>query len=219
VFNVVIDEELPSVEIEAHFTGDTLARPELVVRAKVADEGKSGLAMDTLRIAVDGQLIEPGNALKFDAKTGTITLPLAQPLLSNAQHAVQITVRDRAGNVSAPAVSVFNIVQDGEAPRIDVLAPAAGKAQPRDAAVLFAAAVYDLGRSGIDRATLAMAVDGKPIAPDDPKTPAIDGYRFVKGLLTHKLEGLGPGRHAVSLRAADGAGNAAQAVVWQFDVK
>jgi hypothetical protein len=219
VFNVVLDDAPPTVALIEPRPGATLARPELVIRAKLADPGESGLALDTLRVAIDGRAVDPGDAMTFDAETGQLIVPLQERLSRNAQHAVLVTVRDRAGNVSPPAVSVFNIVEDGEAPRIDVLTPASDRPAPADGTVLFAAAVYDLGRSGVDPDTLRLAVDEKPVPPDDPDTPAIDGYRYKDGLLTHRLEGLAAGPHVISLGVRDGAGNAAQPVAWRFEVK
>jgi flagellar hook assembly protein FlgD len=219
VFNVVIDEEPPTVSELRPASGATLAKPEVVVSARLADAGKSGLVLDSLRLAVDGRAVVLDPALQFDKKSGRLTLPLGRPVSRNAQHAISLTVRDHAGNLSEPAVSVFNVVEDGDPPRIDVLAPAAGAAVRHGAATLFAAALYDVGRSGVDEASIVMTFDGKRIRRDDPKTPAIDGYRFVRGLLTHKLEALGRGPHVVSLGVKDRAGNPAKAVVWRFEVK
>ena len=220
IFQVVIDEEAPTVSALSPANGATLARTEVTVSARLADTGKSGLALDTFRLLVDGkQMVLPESAVQPSEETGEIRIALNEPLARNAQHAVQISVRDRAGNLSKPVVSVFNIVEDGEPPRIDVISPKGNGPFPRDDTVLFAGAFYDVGRSGLDEATATMALDGKIIPRDDPKTPDIEGYLLTRGLLTYKLTDLKPGRHLIKLNVRDKAGNAARETVWPFEVE
>ena len=219
VFEVVIDKQPPGVAALQPANDETLARPQVTVSAKLADTGKSGLALDTLRLVVDGKAVPVDVAKLFDVKTGVLRVPLAKPLKRDAQHAVQLTVRDRAGNLSEAAVSVFNIVEDGDAPRISVISPAAGTVQPAGRPVLFAAAVYDIGRSGIDPATMEMTLDGKTVPADDRATAAVEGYVLARGLLTRTFRGLARGRHTATLRVKDKAGNPAQEVVWRFEIK
>jgi len=192
----------------------------VVVTATLADVGRSGLALDTLRFALDGkQVALDTSTLRFDEKTGVLTLPLDSPLARDAQHAVLLTVRDRAGNISKPASSVFSIVEDGEPPRIDIVSRRPEGPVPAKQPVLLAAAVYDVGRSGIDATTISLTLDGKPVPADDRDTAAVEGYLLTRGLLTRKFEGLAPGRHVVALGVQDKAGNKSSDVVWQFEVK
>lgn len=218
VFDVVIDNDKPTVAKLSPANGATLAKPEAILSAILGDEGKSGLDMDTLRLRLDGREIAlDAAAYTFDKATGALSIPLKAPLARDAQHAVLLTVRDRAGNLSNAASSIFNVVEDGELPRIDLISQK--PALPKGQALLLAAAVYDLGRSGIDPATVVLTLDGKAIPSDNPQTAVPEGYRLTRGLLTHTLEGLAPGRHVISLGVRDRAGNAAQDAVWQFEVK
>ena len=220
VFEIVIDDGPPKISALSPANGATLARTAVTVSAKLADAGKSGLAMDTLRVSVDAKELPLAEAdMTFDEDTGQLTIPLQVALARDAQHAIQLTVRDRAGNLCEPAVSVFNIVEDGDAPRIDVLSPRPNTGFAQDATVLFAAALYDLGRSGIDEPSVVMLLDNDPIPRDDPKTVKAEGYLLIKGLLTHKLEALAPGRHVISLTVDDRAGNRSTTAVCQFEVK
>jgi hypothetical protein len=218
IFSVVLDREPPRVADLRPGHRSTLARPEVTVTATLADVGKSGLAMDTLRLLVDGAPVPlSGTQLAFDAKTGRLAVRLSEPLTRHAQHSVLLTVRDRAGNISAPTRSTFSIVEDGEPPRVDVLSPAA--VVPRGRPVLFAAAVFDLGRSGLEASGVTVRLDGRTIPPDKLGTAAVEGWSLSGGLLRNRFETLPPGRHVLTVSVKDRAGNAAPDVAWAFDVK
>jgi flagellar hook assembly protein FlgD len=220
IFTVVIDKQLPKISKLRPVDNATLARPEVVVTARLADVGKSGLAENTLRMTVDGDEIDLTKMkMAFDVKTGSLRVPLPKPLRRDAQHSVQLTVRDRAGNLSHPAVTVFNIVEDGEMPRVDALSPRRRSVHRRGATILFAAAVYDLGRSGVDPASVELAVDGKRIPKDNLRTTQVEGYLLSQGLLSYRLRNLKAGRHVVTLKLTDRAGNPAKDVAWPFEVK
>jgi hypothetical protein len=218
VFEVVIDKEPPQIADFAPPHRAVLAKPTVVLSARLTDTGKSGLDLDTLRLTVDGQDVPLGpDRVQFDAATGRLTLPLPQPLSRDAQHALTLTVRDRAGNVSPPATSVVSIVKDGDPPRVDVLSPA--RAAAAGEPVLFAAALYDVGRSGLDPASVALTLDGKPVPSKDPEKAGADGYLLADGLVTYRLEQPPRGRHVLSLTVRDKAGNRATEAVWPFEVK
>jgi len=220
IFNVVIDNDPPTVSDLRPANNATLARPEVTVTATLADAGRSGLAEDTLRLTVNGEPIDLATTgMTFDAKTGKLSVPLPRPLRRDAQHVIQLTVRDRAGNLSKPAATIFNIVEDGDSPRIDVLSPARLSVHRSGEPVLFAAAVYDIGRSGVDPDRVELALNGRPIPKDDLGTPTIEGYLLSRDLLSYRFEGLKAGRHVVTLKLADRAGNPAPDVVWPFEVK
>jgi len=114
---------------------------------------------------------------------------------------------------------VFNIVEDGAAPRVEILSHSRPGPVPAGEVVLFAAAVYDLGRSGIDPASVALTRNGKPIPADDPDTAGSEGYILTEGLLTHRFEELPKGKHVITLGVKDKAGNVAQSAVWSFETK
>jgi len=221
VFNVVVDNDPPTIQGLRPARAATIARPPDFVSAKVVDAG-SRLAEKTLRLTVDGRevTVDPA-AIRPDPETGEVSIPLGRRLSRDAQHAVQLTVRDRAGNLSVPATSVFSIVRDDRPPRIDVIAPAGNSnaATGNSGTVLYVAAVYDLGRSGLDPSSLVLKLDGVPIGRFDPANGRTAGYLFENGLLTHRFSNLPPGQHVVSLSVTDRAGNAAEESICELDVE
>ncbi|HRU06678.1 MAG TPA: hypothetical protein P5137_12990, partial [Candidatus Brocadiia bacterium] len=78
---------------------------------------------------------------------------------------------------------------------------------------------FDLGRAGLDEARLAVTLDGKAIAADDPKAPGAGGWLLARGVLSLSLKDVKPGTHVLTVAAWDRAGNAAAPLVWKFDVR
>jgi flagellar hook assembly protein FlgD len=220
VFEVVIDNDPPVISNLQPADRSTLARTEVTVSAKVEDVGKSGIVVETLRLMLDGKEISLGEKdFTLSKDTAELAIPLKSPLARNAQHVVQLTVRDHAGNLSQPAMAAFTIVEDGDPPRIDVISPRDKAVFTAKDDILLAAVLYDVGRSRVDESSVRLTVDGQPAQPDDPKTPETEGYLIVKGLLTWKIGTLAPGKHVVCISAKDRAGNVAQDAVWQCEVK
>jgi len=154
-----------------------------------------------------------------DFEAGELTVPLSATFTRDAQHAIQLTIRDRAGNLSKPALSVFSIVADGEPPRVDILSPSQKSLFSARESVTLLAVLYDLGRSGLDRSSVVLKLDGKEIPADDPATAEDEGYLLVKGLLRWEFGDLTPGKHVISIGVKDQAGNVAQDALWPFEVK
>jgi len=219
LFEVALDSEAPTVSDLRPAAGASLGREVDVISATLADTGKSGLALDTLRVVVDGEALAlDAKNVAFDEKTGRVEVKLAKPLSRDAQHSVSVSVRDKAGNLSPAAVSVFSVVADGEAPRIELIAPAKAVFAAGEE-IAFSAAVFDLGRAGLDEARLAVTLDGKAIAADDPKAPGAGGWLLARGVLSLSLKDVKPGTHVLTVAAWDRAGNAAAPLVWKFDVR
>jgi len=220
VFDVVVDQEPPVISKLQPANESTTARTDVVVSAKLEDVGKSGLVLDTLRLAIDGKETPLGEGdFQFNKETGRLTIPLREPFTRDAQHVIQLTIRDRAGNLSKPALSVFSIVEDGEPPRVDIISPREKSLFSAKESIALLAVLYDVGRSGLDRSSVLLKLDGKEIPADDPATAEDEGYLFVKSLLRWEIGELTPGKHVVSIGVKDQAGNVAQDAVWPFEVK
>jgi hypothetical protein len=85
--------------------------------------------------------------------------------------------------------------------------------------VLFAAAAFDLGRSGLAAKGVTVQLDGKTVPPDTVGTAAVEGWSLSNGLLQYRFDTLKPGRHVLTVSVKDRAGNAAPDVAWAFEVK
>ena len=216
VFQMVPDRESPSLRWVSPKPGSVLANPPQELVAGVVEVGKSGIDVSSFRCLVNQQPVPP-ERLAFDPATGRLRVHLAEAWARDAQHVVTLAVRDRAGNVGRAEPSLFTLVADGDAPRVDILLPAEGSAHAPGTPVRLAAAVYDLGRSGFDPAAVEVKLDGHAIPPRDFTTGS-PGYVLSKNFLDHQLEALAPGPHVLEIRCRDRAGNASAPSVRAFEV-
>jgi flagellar hook assembly protein FlgD len=175
-FKVVLDTRPPDIaSLEpADQTVVTDRRP--VVRARLTDTGGSGLAKENIRLFCNGERVDQAE-LTFEAATGLLTWTPAIDLDPDQQHLVSLVVFDRAGNRSAEAVTTFFC-------RPDTWPPVLASALPPPRAVIstrierLVMRWIDPGGAGLDEASPRVTIDGRRVWPDDPATPALDGYRW-----------------------------------------
>ncbi|MCP3962206.1 MAG: hypothetical protein GY719_30555, partial [bacterium] len=104
-----VDVESPMVAILAPASGTVAktARPRIVVRY---NDDRSGVRSGTLRISVDGA---PAPA-SCDFRAGGATCELDSSLPAGSAR-LEVTVADEMGNVSAPAVALFEVAANRDA--------------------------------------------------------------------------------------------------------
>jgi RHS repeat-associated protein len=130
-----------------------------------------------------------------------LVVPLAEGV-----NAFTATAADPAGN-QGPQALVVSVQRDSEAPKLSVVAPAAGallnKAQP----AIAASAGDEAGGSGLDPASLKLVLDGRDVSA---------AASLAGGTVSYKpAERLAEGGHSILLTLADRAGNLAH-LAWSF---
>lgn len=153
--NFVYDPDAPSLEIVP--VPDPYPTPTGVVDVSVtySDSG-SGLRMETFRISVDGV------AFQADCETTTSSAACSTPPLSVGSHQILSRILDRAGNESVRTATV-NVVIDTQPPVLDII-PFEDPFLSDSAVVGVSLSFVDSGAggSGIDPASLEIAIDGVP---------------------------------------------------------
>ncbi len=164
--------------------------------------------VDALSVSmkVDGMAVTPIKQYGWiDESTDDYTiLNIYYPAsLGNGVHSVEVSVKDRIGNVSTASWSF----QIGAPPRISFLTPADG-AVVTDRRPLISGVVT--GNSAIDAGSLTMTLDGNPVQTGfDPGTGKVS-YSPPADLANETV-------HTVTLAARDESGNQNQ-VQWSFIV-
>jgi YD repeat-containing protein len=141
----------PEVEIVAPATESTISSRAPTLEMTWRDAG-TGIAPGSLELRLDGA---PLSVLCERREDGASCLP-ATPL-ADGEHLLSATVRDRAGNLSAPAETRFTV--DTTPPAITLTRPANG-AILDEPELVFAGAVSEPADLRLDGAELPLAADG-----------------------------------------------------------
>ncbi|MFO1521719.1 MAG: FlgD immunoglobulin-like domain containing protein [Kiritimatiellia bacterium] len=202
-----------------------------LLTARVRDLG-DGLDPDNIRLTINGELqansvqrFIPGKSgkawdwyyyqkamLLFDPLEGEIRYVPITPLPAG-KTVVTLEVQDKAGNRSAKAESVFEVVVDREAPTVEITQPPNGAVLSRPPRLLLAR-IADAGPGGVNTNSFRCLVDNREV-----KAPP-GGFPFdpATGILQIPLaETLArDAQHLVAVSARDRAGNLSQTAISAF---
>lgn len=186
----------PTVSFTSPSANFLPAGSPVVIAAAFSDIG-SGIDPASVRLLVDG--LDLTSQAQFDATTLSLSTMLAETV-----HAVQITLRDRAGN-PAEASLAFTTAQ---APLVSGLTPR-DVILPTGSAPSISAQFADAS-SGVDTASVRLVVDGEDVT----RRASVS----ATGVTYSPASALADGPHTLYLEVANRAGSLASAA-WSFDVQ
>jgi len=189
------DTEAPAIVVASPAAGAVVEDPQADVRVQFADSG-SGVDVSTLEVLVDG------GDLTLDCEVTASSAACTSPSLEQGSHALEIRIRDLAGNLAEESV-VFEVdllAFDTVAPRLAIRTPEAAAGV---AAQLLTAVVVDYsdGETGIDLSTVRVRLDGA-----DLTSCSVGAVSAACPVPTLAL-----GAHDVAAEVRDRNGNAATA--------
>jgi len=177
---------------------EPLNDPRPTIRARF-EEGSSRIDSGEVRLILDGKDVTANATIT----SSSISLRPSRAL-ADGDHAVELSVADRAGNRSRAS---WTFMIDTRAPSTSGRMPA--NRSSTDATALIGADFDDVGGSGIDIDATVLKVDGVNVTAQASVT--------ANGVLYTPARALAKGTHRVSLTVGDIAGNR-HTEEWSFSV-
>ncbi len=150
-----VDTVPPVVDVDAPAEGAWIATARPVIAFHFTDDA-SGVDLAATQLAVDG--IDRSARLVCTAGGCTAAL-LAEEALGEGPHTLSVTVKDGAGNTSAPPPTPFAFSVDTVAPMVAVVTPARGS-YVGSSSVPVVVRYSDGTGSGVHRESVQILVDG-----------------------------------------------------------
>jgi hypothetical protein len=192
-FTTLIDHLPPDVRFVEPQGSEVAAGELLELMATYADAG-AGTDADSVRIVVDGVALS-------NCTIGNSVAVCPAPPLAEGGHALVAEVRDLAGNLATANVAL-TVAPERQPPTIEITAPAE---ETFFGSRLVVSVAYADAQSGIDPASLAVAVDGEPLtcpalaagATCEPRSLASGHYEITAEISDRK------GNHALASKAVE----------------
>ncbi|MEI7529770.1 MAG: hypothetical protein WCK76_12605, partial [Elusimicrobiota bacterium] len=197
-----VDLTSPTIVIARPDNGSFFNYTSTTVVINYADTGGLGLSTAALVVKLDSVALSTA-AFTYYASSAAVQVTGLLP----GAHALDASVRDKAGNLTSAAQSIFKV--DLDSPTISVEQPANGSFQ-NYTSVAVVVNYADTGNSGLSTSTLVIKLDAVPLS-----TGAYTRYASSAAV---QLTGLSEAVHTLDASIQDKAGNLAAAVQTGFTV-
>ncbi len=195
-WSFTVDTIPPQVTNFKPTEGSFVNTSSVAISAKVTDE-RTGIDPLSVTMKIDNGTVLPS----FDEATGTVSFDAN---LSNGNHTVVITAKDKAGNTGQ---GTFTFSVDTVAPVISNVLPSEGSKLKTTPSEISAVIQDPAPSSGVNASSLVIKLDNNVLTTN---------FNAATGKLFATPPPLSDGNHTVTVSGKDNAGNAAEPVTSTF---